>query len=119
MSYKIYQQMDVLYHTRPSVDGLMPETIMLLSPICCFDFLMESLPSNFCDQNTVDNYYDWDLREEQNWNIKETNKEPTFLVDQNSSSVRTLLSTNCLCNFCNSLHYHNIRNFYPKRKQLL
>lgn len=44
-----------LYHTRPSVDGLMPETIMLLSPTCCFDFRMESLPSNFCDQNKVSN----------------------------------------------------------------
>jgi len=66
-------KLNVTLLVRPSVDGLMPETIMLLSPSCCFDFLMESLPSNF------------------------------FLVAQNSSSVSTLLSTNCLCNLCSSL----------------
>lgn len=106
-----------LYHTRPSVDGLMPETITLLSPTCCFDFLLESLPSNFCDQNKVGNQED--TQKKRKLKNQGKRKEQTFLVAQNSSSVRTLLSTSCLCNLCNSLNImHACYHSYETTKLL-
>jgi hypothetical protein len=38
-----------VYSTRPSVEGLVSESMTLLRPVRCFDFLLVFPPSNFCN----------------------------------------------------------------------